>query len=41
MGAATEATLAVYPDFELATTLRHWLAQGVLVDFDTSTGERT
>ena len=35
MGAATEATLSVHPDFDLATTLRHWLVQGVLVDFDT------
>jgi hypothetical protein len=35
MGAATEATLSTHPDFDLATTLRHWLAQGVLIDFET------
>jgi len=34
MGAATDATLSAYPDFDLATTLRHWLARGVLVDFE-------
>ncbi len=34
MGAATEATLSAYPDFDLAATLRQWLAQGVLFDFD-------
>lgn len=34
MGVATDATLNFYPDFDLATTLRHWLAQGVLCDFD-------
>ncbi len=30
MGAATEATLSAYPDFDLAATLRQWLAQGAL-----------
>ncbi len=34
MGAATEATRSAYPDFDLAATLRQWLAQGVLYDFD-------
>jgi len=34
MGDAAEATLAAYPDFDLPTTLRHWLAQGVLIDFE-------
>lgn len=34
MGTATDATLAEFPDFDLATTLHHWLAQGVLADFD-------
>jgi hypothetical protein len=34
MGAATDATLSAYPDFDLATTLRHWLARGVLADFE-------
>jgi hypothetical protein len=34
MGAATETTLFEFPDFDLATTLRHWLAQGVLVDYE-------
>ncbi len=36
MGIATNETLSVFPDFDLATTLRHWLAQGVLINFDTS-----
>ena len=40
MGAATDATLSNYPDFDLATTLRHWLAQGVLRDFDITQGEQ-
>jgi len=35
MGAATETTLSIHPDFDLATTLRHWLAKGVLIDFNT------
>ncbi len=39
MGAATEATLSACADFDLATTLRHWLAQGVLIDFYISTEE--
>ncbi|MDD2722369.1 MAG: DNA-binding domain-containing protein [Gallionella sp.] len=34
MGVATEATISDYPDFDLATALRHYLAQGVLVGFD-------
>jgi hypothetical protein len=34
MGAATDSTLSEYPDFDLATSLRHWLSQGVLVDMD-------
>ena len=34
MGAATETTLAIYPDFDLAASLHRWLTQGVLVDFD-------
>jgi len=33
MGQATNATLSAYPDFDLANTLRHWLARGVLIDF--------
>jgi hypothetical protein len=37
---ATEATLSAYPDFDLATTLRHWLAQGVLIGFRLSKGEQ-
>jgi hypothetical protein len=40
LGAATESTLSVHPDFDLATTLRHWLAQGVLIDFELSPGEQ-
>ena len=36
MGIATNETLSLFPDFDLATTLRHWLAQGVLINFDTS-----
>lgn len=36
MGIATNETLSIFPDFDLATTLRHWLAQGVLINFDTS-----
>jgi hypothetical protein len=40
MGAATDTTLSAYPDFDLATTLRHWLAQGVLIDFAISQGEQ-
>lgn len=40
MGDATEATLSVHPDFNVATTLQHWIAQGVLVDFDTSQEEQ-
>ena len=36
MGRATNETLSIFPDFDLATTLRHWLAQGVLINFDTS-----
>jgi hypothetical protein len=40
MDKATEATLSAYPDFDLATTLRHWLAQGVLIDFRLSQGEQ-
>ncbi|MBI5891475.1 MAG: putative DNA-binding domain-containing protein [Nitrosomonadales bacterium] len=35
MGAATESTLAAYPEFDLGTALQHWLANGVLVDFET------
>lgn len=34
MGAATDTTSSAYPDFDLATTLHHWVAQGVLIDFD-------
>jgi len=41
MGAATESTLAVHADFDLATTLRRWLAQGVLIDFSIPQGEQT
>jgi hypothetical protein len=41
MGAATEATLAAHPDFDVAAVLRRWLAQGVLVDFETAKGERS
>ncbi len=40
MGAATEATLGVHTGFDLATTLRHWLAQGVLTDFYLSPEEQ-
>jgi hypothetical protein len=40
MGAATVATLEVHPDFDLATTLRHWIAQGVLCDFEFAQGEQ-
>jgi hypothetical protein len=36
MGAATEATLSEYPEFDVGAALRHWLAQGVLVDFTSS-----
>ncbi|MDX8386089.1 MAG: DNA-binding domain-containing protein [Gallionella sp.] len=39
MGKATEATLAVYSGFDLTTTLRHWLAQGVLINFNILQGE--
>ncbi len=35
MGEATEATLATHEDFDLSATLRHWLAQGVLINFNT------
>ncbi len=38
MGDATEATLCAHPDFDVATTLQHWLAQGVLVNFDIPQG---
>jgi hypothetical protein len=41
MGAATEATLAAHPDFDVAAALRRWLAQGVLVDFEIAQGERS
>ncbi len=34
MGAATDATLEAHPDFDLPATLRHWIAQGVLCNFD-------
>ncbi len=34
MGRATEATLSVYVDFDLAVELRHRLVQGVLIDFN-------
>jgi hypothetical protein len=40
MGVATETTLSVHADFDLATTLRHWLTQGVLIDFAISQGEQ-
>jgi hypothetical protein len=40
MGAATDATLSTHPDFDLATTLRHWLAQGVLINFEVPQGEQ-
>lgn len=40
MGAATETTLSAHPDFDLATTLRYWLTQGVLIDFDIAQGEQ-
>jgi hypothetical protein len=36
MGAATEATLAAHPEFDVAAALRRWLAQAVLVDFETA-----
>jgi len=39
MGTATEMTSADYPDFDLATTLRHWLTQGVLTGFHTAQKE--
>lgn len=39
MGAATEATLSVHADFDLVPALRHWIAQGVLIDFQISPGE--
>lgn len=41
MGAATDATLSEFPEFDLATALRHWLAQGVLVDFDLAPKEQS
>ena len=40
LGVATESTLTDHPDFDLATALRHWLAQGVLIDFALSQGEQ-
>lgn len=33
MGAATHATLATYPDFDLSATLSYFVTQGVLIDF--------
>lgn len=39
MGAATETTLSAHADFDLAGTLRHWLAQGVLTDCDVALEE--
>lgn len=33
MGAATDATLTAYPEFDLSATLGKFVAQGVLVDF--------
>ncbi len=41
MGEATEATLYAHQDFDLGTTLHHWLTQGVLIDFASTTGERS
>jgi hypothetical protein len=40
MGSTTESTLSIHPDFDLATTLRHWLAQGLLIDFNLAQGEQ-
>ncbi len=36
MGEASESTLALDPEFDLAANLRNWTAQGVLVGFDLS-----
>jgi hypothetical protein len=41
MGAATEESLSLFPEFDLATTLRHWLAAGVLIDFANLSQENT
>jgi hypothetical protein len=41
MGAATEATLSAHADFDVAATLRHWLIQDVLVDFELKQGEQS
>ena len=38
MGEATDTTSSVYPDFNLANTLHHWLMRGVLIDFQISSG---
>jgi hypothetical protein len=40
VGAATEATLSAYAEFDVAAALRHWLTQGVLVNFDIPQGEQ-
>jgi len=40
MGTAAEATLSIHPDFDLATTLRHWLTEEVLADFYIAQGEQ-
>jgi len=37
MGTATDATLSIYPVFDVAASLRHLLVPGVLIDFDIST----
>lgn len=39
MGSATGETLSMFPDFDLATALRHWLAHGVLIDCHTTPEE--
>lgn len=36
MGNATGSVLAAHPDFDVASALRHWVAQDVLTDFETA-----
>lgn len=38
LGTATDTTLSAFPDFDLATALRRWLAQNVLTGFDNAQG---
>jgi uncharacterized membrane protein YphA (DoxX/SURF4 family) len=41
MGAATEESLSIFPEFDVATTLQHWIAAGVLIDLSNLSQENT